>query len=472
MYRLKMVIKKIPKPLMSTIVYMFVVFFQSGINLVTTPLFSRILSTDEYGVVSTYNSWFSILLIFITLNLSSGVYNNALLEFEKDRDRMTSSFMTISIINSIIFLIALIFFKNCLVKLLDLPFILLVFMIVNCLLSSAWGFFIAREKFDYKYIKPLILTIISFVLNPICGYLGVILFPNSKSVAKIIGCLIPSLLIDVWLFADILLKGKNFFDKKYWKYALSFNIPLIPHYLSGIVLASSDRIMIQKIIGFTAAGIYGVAYQLSLVIQGVFTGINSALVPYTYKNLKAGNSEAVKKYAKYMLLFVSIVTIILALSSPEIIKILAPEEYYSAMYVVPAIVLGLYFSFIASIYGNIEFYYKKNKIVTIATTLSAVLNIILNIIFIPKCGFIAAGYTTFIGYLFLVIIHYEFLRFIKKSYIYDNKLILLISIVTSVIVFASIFVFKYIIIRIFLIGILFLIILKNIKNVLKFMKNV
>lgn len=472
MSRLELFMKKIPKPLMSTIVYMFVVFFQSGINLVTTPLFSRILSTDEYGVISTYNSWFSILLIFVTLNLSSGVYNNALLEFEKDRDEMTSSFMSISIINSIIFLILIFITKNYLVRLLELPFILLVFMVVNCLLSSAWGFFIAKEKFDYKYVRPLILTIISFILNPICGYLGIMMFPSSKPVAKIIGCLIPSLLIDVWLLISILSKGKKIYDKKYWKYALSFNVPLLPHYLSGIILASSDRIMIQKIINFTSAGIYGVAYQLSLVIQGIFTGINSALIPYTYKNLKIGNSGAVKMYVKYMLLFVSLVTIILALCSPEIIKILAPKEYYSAMYIVPPIVLGLYFSFVASIYGNIEFYYKKNKIVTIATTLSALLNIILNIIFIPKFGFIAAGYTTFIGYLFLAIIHYVFLKCIRKLYIYDNKVILLISIVTSIIVLASTFAFKYIVIRISLLGILIFIILMNIKNVIKFMRNV
>ena len=97
-------IKKIPKPIFSSVIYMLVIFFQSGVNLITTPIFSRILTTADYGITSTYASWYNILTIFITLNLSAGVYNNALIDFEKDRDKVTASFLSISILMSIIIL--------------------------------------------------------------------------------------------------------------------------------------------------------------------------------------------------------------------------------------------------------------------------------------------------------------------------------------------------------------------------------
>ena len=83
MIKIREKLAEIPKPVISSIVYMLVVFFQSGINLITTPIFSRILSTSDYGITSTYQSWYNILTIFVTLSLSAGVYNNALIDFDK-----------------------------------------------------------------------------------------------------------------------------------------------------------------------------------------------------------------------------------------------------------------------------------------------------------------------------------------------------------------------------------------------------
>lgn len=467
MTNIKERIKKIPKPLIASIVYMAVVFFQNGINLITTPIFSRILTTSEYGITSTYQSWYNILTIFVTLNLSAGVYNNALLDFDKKRNKMTSSFLSISITLSIIFFFIYVLFKNQIKNLLGLSEYLIDFMFVNFLTAPAWGFFITKEKFDYKYIKPLILTIITFILNPIIGIIGINLFPNNKAVSKVIFCGLPTLLVNTIMLVSILKKGKCFFNKTFWKYALSFNIPLIPHYLSNVILAQSDRIMIQKMISDSAAGIYGVSYNLSMVVQGVFTGINAAWIPFTYKRLKSNNYNKIGKYSNVLLLFITFISLVLILCAPEIIKILAPIEYYSAIWVIPPIVLGLYFSFLSSLFANVEFYYKKNIFVTIATTCAAILNIILNFIFIPKFGFIAAGYTTLIGYIALTIAHFIFMRKIQPQKIYDTKTLFKISI--SVIITALIFtcLYNFLVIRYIIIFIVVLIILLNLKKITK-----
>ncbi len=465
--RIKQELNKVPKPLIASVVYMAVVFFQNGVNLITTPIFSRILTTSEYGITSTYQSWYNILTIFITLNLSAGVYNNALLDFDKKRDKMTSSFLSISITLTIIFFIIYITFKNQIKNILGLSEYLIDFMFVNFLTAPAWGLFIAKEKFDYKYIKPLILTVITFILNPIVGIIGINLFPNSKAVAKVIFCGLPTLLVNTIMLVSILKKGKCFFNKTFWKYALSFNIPLIPHYLSNVILAQSDRIMIQKMISDSAAGIYGVSYNLSMVVQGVFTGVNAAWIPFTYKSLKSDNYNKVGKYSNILLLFIGVISLGLIICAPEIIKILAPIEYYSAVWVIPPIVLGLYFSFLSSLFGNIEFYYKKNIFVTIATTGAAILNIILNAIFIPRFGFIAAGYTTAVGYVVLTIAHFIFMSKIQPQKIYDTKTLFKISI--SVIIIALIFtcLYNFLVIRYIIIFIVVLIILLNLKKITK-----
>ena len=169
MLNIKEKLKKIPKPMISSVVYMTVVFFQSGVNLIMTPIFSRILTTDEYGITSTYQSWYNILAIFITLNLSAGIYNNALIDFEKDRDKVTSSFLSISVLLTIITFFIYVLFKEPIKRALGLSEYLIDFMFANFLTAPAWGFFLTREKFDYKYVKPLIITMITFILNPIIG---------------------------------------------------------------------------------------------------------------------------------------------------------------------------------------------------------------------------------------------------------------------------------------------------------------
>lgn len=465
-------IKKIPKPLLSSVIYMMIVFFQSGINLITTPIFSRLLNTQEFGVTTTYNSWFSILSILITLNLSSGVFNNALIDFYTERKKVMSSFFSIGIVNSILILVFYLFFKNTINSLIELPTILIIFMIVQCLLTSAWSFFLAKEKFDYKFLKPLIFTFIIFILNPIFGYAGIIIFPKYKAIAKIIGCNVPSFIVYFILMIYIIFKGKKIFDKRYWKYALSFNIPLLPHYLSGILLASSDRIMIQKMINFETAGIYGIAYQLSLVVQGVFTGINSALIPYTYKKMKVNDIYSLRKYANIMMYIVLGVCICVTLLGPEIIKVLAPYEYYSAMYVIPPIVLGLFYSFVASIFCNLEFYTKKTKFVTFATCLGAFINIFLNIVLIPKFGFIAAGYTTFIGYVIIMILHYCYLKKLQLLYIYDLKSIFLICITSFIVITCILFIYDFILLRIIIFILLFLLILISKNKIIDSIKQI
>lgn len=463
-------IKRIPKPLMSSIIYMIVVFFQSGVNLITTPIFSRLLSTADYGITSTYQSWYNIFTIFITLNLSAGVYNNALIDFEKESDKISSSFLSISMFLSAFYFGVYIFFKEKIQELLGISNELIVFMFVNLLSAPAWNLFLVREKFDYKFLKPLLITMVTFILNPIIGILGINLFPNNKAVAKVIFSGLPTVFANIILLFIILKKGKCFFNKKYWKYALKFNIPLIPHYLSNVILAQSDRIMIQKMIGDSAAGIYGVSYNLSQVVQGVFVGINSAWIPFTYKSLRDKKYQKVGQYSNLLLIFVGVVSILLNLCAPEIIKILAPKEYYSAVWVIPPIVLGLYFSFLASLFGNIEFYYKKNIFVTIATSCAAILNIILNAIFIPRYGFIAAGYTTAVGYFILVIAHYIFMSKIQPEKIYDSKMLVIITSIVVILTFAIIFLYNYIIIRYALIFLVFIISLLNIKKIIKYLK--
>ena len=120
---------------------------------------------------------------------------------------------------------------------------------------------------------------------------------------------------------------------------------------------------------------------------------------------------------------------------PEVMKILVPVSYHEGIYVIPSVVAGVYFSVMYYVFANIVYYYKKPKYVMIGSCCSAVINVILNAIFIPIFGYLAAGYTTMFAYGFQAFIDYYALRKVIGKDIYDKKFLLMTS---SFVVFVAI----------------------------------
>ncbi len=465
-------IKKIPAPVLASIVYIFIVFVQSGISFITTPIFTRLLNVEEYGMTSLYSSWYNIAIILLTLNLYCGVYNNGLLDFKDNRDKFTSSILSISIFNTIFIFFIYLLFCNKLNQLIGLPSILIIFMFIHILVTPAINLYITKEKFEYKWVWPLIITLFVSILNPICGLIGIKLFPLSKGIAKIIFFYLPSIVVYFGFLIYLLVKGKCFFSKKYWKYALSFNIPLIPHYLANVLLAQSDRIMISKFFedGISLVGIYGLAYTVATLLQYILNGINGAWIPFTYKKMQANKICDINKYSNYIVIGASVILNLLIIITPELINILAPNSYLDAIWYVPPIALGLYFFFVASLFSNIEFYYKKNIYVMIGSVITAIINIVLNLIFIPIFGSIAAAYTTLIGYIFFAIFHYIFYRKIDKRPIYNIKSMSIVSFINVILITIIMCLYKYIIIRYSLVLIIIVYLILNRKKIISIVR--
>lgn len=87
------VYKKIPLPAKASMWFVLCSVVQKGIAFITTPIFTRMMSTKEYGLVSVYSSWVSILTVVLTLQLATGVYNKAMIRYEKQRNEYTSSML-------------------------------------------------------------------------------------------------------------------------------------------------------------------------------------------------------------------------------------------------------------------------------------------------------------------------------------------------------------------------------------------
>ena len=101
--------------------------------------------------------------------------------------------------------------------------------------------------------------------------------------------------------------------------------------------------------------------------------------------------------------------------------------------------------------SNVEYYYQKTKLIALATFISAILNLILNAIFIKFFGYCAAGYTTLVSYICLVIMHYIFYHSIIKNKginnLFDIKKICLMSVCLIGIMFVVALTYNYTVTR-------------------------
>ena len=154
----------------------------------------------------------------------------------------------------------------------------------------------------------------------------------------------------------IAMKAKFQLRIDYCIYALKFNIPLIPHYMSMYILASSDRIMITKMIDTTSTAIYSVAYTVASVIQILWTSIEASLSPWIYERLDVQDEESVRKTSgQIMLTFCCILPGMYIICSGNNDNT-GPDSYKAGIYAIPAIAGGVYFTAVYSLYMRIELF--------------------------------------------------------------------------------------------------------------------
>ncbi len=404
---------------------------QRSISIITTPVFTRLLTTAEYGKYSVFLSWMGILTCFVTMYLYSGIYPQAIVKYSEDRDRFSSSMQGLTGFLVLFWLCIYFLFKQFWNGIFSLNTNQMVAMFIIMWTHAIFGFWSAEQRVDYKYRLLLIVTLVEALLQPILCVLFIHFFTDKVS-GVVWGIALATFLCYISLFASQIAHGRVIISKKIWMYGLKLGIPLIPHYISTVLLNSSDRIMIQKIVGEGEAGIYNLAYTISICGVLINQALLQTLQPWIFQKLKMKKFEDIKRVAYPALVTIAVVNILVILFAPEIISLFAPTSYFDAIWVMPPITMSVFFMFMYNLFSSFEFYYEKTSYISIATVLGASLNIILNYIFIKLFGYYAAGYTTLVCYIVFAVAHYYFMRKICKEDIdnirvYSGRILMLIS---------------------------------------------
>ncbi len=468
--------KSIPVTVKASLWFAICSVIQKGIALITIPLFTRILTTEQYGQFSVYQSWYQIISIFATLNLSYGVFNNGMTKYPNERDKYMSSMQGLSSVVTLLLFCTYLPFKDYINELTGLSTLLMVTIFAECLMTPALSFWITRQRYEFKYIVLVCVTVGIAVFSPLLGLIAVNL-TEERGVARILSAALVNVCVGLFFYVLNVARGKKLFSKEYWVFALKFNIPLIPHYLSMIILSHSNRIMIERMFGETEVAIYSVAYSFSVIMNIVTQSINSSYVPWTYHKLKENNLAPLKKNTSLLLLGVAGLSLLSVLVAPELMWIIAPSEYAEGVWIIPPVSTSVFLTFLYNLFANIEFYFEKTKFVMFASVLGAVANIGFNLLLMPKFGYLVAGYVTMICYILFAIAHYMFMRKTCKAKlsiqsVYNDKLILLISLVYLGCTAVAMCLYNLVIVRYTILLIAFVITFIKRKKVINIVKSI
>lgn len=421
------------KELKASLVFVFASVCSQGMAVISLPIFTRILTTEQMGIVTTYNTWLNLISMVTTLGLTSGSFNIAMMRFEESRAQYTSSALALSLIPSIILLILSIPLGEFFSSILGLSVSLVRCMCAILVFNPAINLWLMRCRYEYRYVSVFIVTVLNSVVGTVVAVAAVIAASSagitSLPEVRLISSSIVTALISLVIGSSIFFAGRTFFNMRYWSFALRAGLPLIVHSVAKYVLDASDRILIGLFIGSAAVGIYGVLYNLSSISLVFWSAINSALIPYMFGCLKGGEEGKIRSVVEPLLVAYAIICFSLMLLAPEVVGILAGEAYAEAVYLVPPIASGIFFTSLYNLYSNLLLYKERTSLVMCATVCAAVLNVALNIVFLPIFGYVASAYATLASCCLLSIMQYVFATKLGVAHVLDNRLNFILSIV-------------------------------------------
>lgn len=388
-------------------------FLLQGIAFFTTPIFTRILSTSDYGKISIYGTWVSIFSLIVGLQ-TSGSIPMAMIKFEDKIDQYMSSIMGLSIISFLVIFPIVFIFRDRISNLIHLNSFLILLIVIQSFCSYSINFYSTKLIQQKRIVENTILSIIVPISSTILSIIFVFNFEN-KYYGKIIGSFIPITLSGVFLIFLIFTKGKTFLKKEFVKYCLPITLPLIFHGAGALVFNQCDRVMLQNMVDDSEVGIYAVVSNLASVISIIWMSFNSSWVPFYYEYRKKNEYDKILKQSTGYLFTFTILTIGFIFCAPEVFKFMAPPVYHKGISYIPFFALATYFNFLYSFPANFEFYSNNTKMIALGTILAAAVNIVLNYLLIPVLGGFGAALTTFVSYVVLFIFHELIARFFIKN---------------------------------------------------------
>ncbi|MCC9296350.1 polysaccharide biosynthesis C-terminal domain-containing protein [Clostridium sp. WLY-B-L2] len=410
------------------IIYAIGQVLSKAISFILLPIYTRQLGTVGYGQLSLADTVLDFINTFVILSIYSG-YIRFYREYKgEERNKLRNTAINFALILTIIDLIILMIFGRTIANIIfsfNNSYKIFALIIIRSLLSQFVILLMCDYNLNYEAVITVTINLVMLIMNLILSIYFVV-YKKQGIIGVYSGYILSILMVLIYL---VMVNVRNFkfeIDKKMLKYMLTFSGGLLPCNVSGTILTLADRYFLAGYRNYSEIGIYSVGYKFGMLIQPLFVDpFKSIFTPYKFQIWK-DDDASVKfndMYKKYHF-FGCLIIIFIALYSRIIISIFTTKDYMDA-YKIIMLILFSYF-----LYGENEFYSLgiqiKNKtyLTGIIMLLGGMINIILNVILIPKFGMYGAAVATLISYLSINIINSTFsVPLYKVKYDFTTTLI-------------------------------------------------
>ncbi|PLX07250.1 MAG: polysaccharide biosynthesis protein [Marinilabiliales bacterium] len=397
------------------------------LNYLLVPLYTRLFAPEVYGVVTELYAYVTFLLILLTYGMETGFFR-----FAQDKnifDRVYTSILSSLAVTSTAFMVLLLIFLKPLAGVMEYEahpeYILWMGLIVS--LDAFISIPFAKLRLQNKAWKFAIIKLVNIGVNIglnlyfliLCPRLAInnpdsvllsIYSPNIGVGYVFIANLAANLLTFLMLLPDIL-NVRFSFDKKLLKKILIYSMPLLIAGFAGMINETLDRVLLKHMVPdamnpMEQLGIYVANYKLAILMTLFIQMFRYAAEPFFFSNKNESNAkELYAKATKYfiicgLMIFLGVMFYI------DIVKYFIDVDYHEGLKVVPILLLANLF---LGIFFNFSIWYKLNDMTKYGAYLAvfgALITIILNVILIPKYGYMGSAWATLICYFAMALLSF------------------------------------------------------------------
>lgn len=413
------------------------------------PLYTRFLTPEDYGIIGYVQVFLQLAATIFIFGLR-GSQTRFYYQFKNDSQKIGSFIFSINIFLFITFILVfsiLYAFKLSsrynitvtsflLYPYLDLIFLTTFFQVFNQMVVS---YYLAAKE----YKKCASLQIFQFLIMT-AFILCFVVYQKQGALGQIKGIFWGNFIFFVFFYWQYAKKFYLKFSIKHLLTALSFGIPILFHLLAGTLHGSIDRIILERYISIGELGIYTLGYQIGMVVSVIVGSINRAWQPNYFEFMSSNMSEEQKCFENrrmfaFWIIGIGGICLIGMLWAKEFLILLTPEKFHASADVVPIILFGYLFQGMYFFAVSPLFQFKKTKFLPFLTAASALVNIVLNFVFIPHYGIYGAAYATAASFFFQACVVY----FVSKK-LFDPRYELIVVLFVIMFIFSILLCNEYI----------------------------
>ena len=392
------------------------------LNYLLVPLYTYVfINPADYGVVSELYAWVAFLIVILTFGMETAFFK--FIQNEGDQKNVFSTALSALLsLNSVFFLVVLLFYQDIASLLLyedHGEYIVMLGAIVSIDAISALP--LAKLRAEEKAKRFSIIQLSSIAVNIILNVIFLLFCfdynnPEQGVFYIFLANLIASLVKPIFLLKSFtLIRG---IDRSLLKRMLVFSFPLAIAGFAGIINETLDRILLKQMLytpenpssldyAEAQVGIYSASYKLAMLIAILLQAYRYAAEPFFFSQMK--NQDRNKIYSQIMNVFIAFVCgiFLLVTLNIDIFKyFIQNETYWVGLQVVPILLMANIF---LGIYYNQSIWFKlsgKTKFGAYIALFGASLTVLINILYIPKFGYMACAWATLIVYFTQMVISY------------------------------------------------------------------